>query len=150
MLFRSERALTTYTATEALDVGAVLQSKDPPATVLTALFVAAARHYTRDEVRRGCMVTEAMRADDPQAAALATEMAVPGSEVIRAYLAKHAAAKDVEGITDYVLLNLRGLSSYACLGYSQAKLVECSKIAGHALDARFKPDSRPKSRSPAR
>ena len=38
---------------------------------------------------------------------------------------------------DYVLLNLRGLSSYACLRYSQEKLVECSRIAGRALKAEF-------------
>jgi TetR/AcrR family transcriptional repressor for divergent bdcA len=39
---------------------------------------------------------------------------------------------------DYVLVNLRGLSSFACLGYTQEKLVECSKIAGRALEVEFK------------
>lgn len=104
---------------------------------MTELFIAAAKHYTRDAVRRGCMVTEAMRASDEKAAEVAANLAEYGSKIIRSYVAAHAPITEADRITDYVLLTLRGLSSYACLGYSQAKLVECSKIAGRALDAEF-------------
>ncbi|WP_126970326.1 hypothetical protein [Xanthomonas sp. BRIP62411] len=83
------------------------------------------------------MVTEAMRSDDAQAAAIATALADQGSSVIRAYIARHAAAKDVDRITDCVLLNLRRISSYVCLGYTGEKLVSCSQVAGRALDAKF-------------
>lgn len=132
-----QRTLDEYVATDFLALDRILDSTAPPAEELTDLFVAAAHHYTRDAVQRGCMVTEAMRADDPEAAAVATVLAGLGSEVIRNYIAAHASADDVDRILDYVLLTLRGLSSYACLGYSTEKLVSCSKVAGRALDAEF-------------
>ncbi len=132
-----ERTLRRYAGTEALPLQQVLASDAPPAEVLTALFVAAAKHYTRDPVLRGCMVTEAMRADDPQAAAIATELAEEGSTAIREYIARFAAAEDVDRIADYVLVTLRGISSYACLGFTTEKLVGCSGIAGKALDVEF-------------
>jgi TetR/AcrR family transcriptional repressor for divergent bdcA len=132
-----ERVLESYCANNTLPVEKHLRPGHPPAEALTDLMVAAARHYTRDPEQLGCMVTEAMQADDPQARELATRFAKTGSDVIRAYVAQHAAKKDVERITDYVLLNLRGLSSYARLGYTQKKLVDCSKTAGRALDAEF-------------
>ncbi|MNN54997.1 hypothetical protein D3C81_1698470 [compost metagenome] len=83
------------------------------------------------------MVTEAMRADDRDAAALASSLAAEGCEAIRAYVAAHAPADKVETITDYVILTLRGLSSYACLGHPQQKLVSCSKLAGIAFQSEF-------------
>jgi TetR/AcrR family transcriptional regulator, repressor for divergent bdcA len=132
-----ERALQSYVSTSALPLETILAPGIPPATALTDLLVAAAKHYTQDPVLRGCMMTEAMRADDPEASALAVTFAEAGSSVIRKYVAKHAKARDVGRIVDYVLLTLRGLSSYACLGFTGAKLVECAKVAGQALDAEF-------------
>jgi TetR/AcrR family transcriptional regulator, repressor for divergent bdcA len=132
-----ERALRSYASTESLQVDEVLAGKKPPAEELTALFVAAAKHYTRDPILRGCMVTEAMRADDPGAAVVASALAEAGNAVIRSYVSRFAAAAHVERITDYVLMTLRGLSSYACLGYSTDKLVDCSKVAGLSLIAEF-------------
>ena len=143
-----ERALHSYVADHSLPLDQVLAADGTAAEVLTALFVAAAKHYTRDPVLRGCMVTEAMRADDSQAAAIATALAAEGSAAIRAYIARFAAKADVDRITDYVLLTLRGLSSYACLGYSAAKLVDCSAIAGRALDAEFAPKKTAKKTRP--
>lgn len=139
-----ERALIKYATRNALPLEQLLSDKGTPPDVLTRLFVAAAQHYTQDPVRRGCMVTEAMRADDAQAAGIAAALAAEGSNAIRDYIAQFVAADDAERIADYVLLTLRGISSYACLGYSQAKLVECAKVAGRALTAEFKASSRPK------
>lgn len=132
-----ERTLRRYAESEALPLDAVLASDAPPAQVLTALFVAAARHYTRDPVLRGCMVTEAMRADDAQAAAMAATLAEAGSGAIRDYIARFAPAGTVDRIADYVLVTLRGISSYACLGLGTEKLVGCCAIAGRALEAEF-------------
>ncbi len=132
-----ERALRRYAANESLQLDEVLAADGPPAEVLTALFVAAAKHYTRHPVQRGCMVTEAMRSDDQQAAAVAIALAEEGSAAIRSYIAKFVPKKDVGRIADYVLVTLRGISSYACLGYSTSKLVECCGIAGKALNAEF-------------
>lgn len=132
-----ERALESYTSTESLQLDEVLRGSKPPAEELTTLFVEASKHYTRDPVLRGCMVTEAMRADDPAAAAAASALAETGSAMIRSYVSRFAAAADVDRITDYVLMTLRGISSYACLGYSTEKLVECAGVAGRALIAEF-------------
>ena len=133
-----ERALTHYVKTSALPLEEILASGGSPADVLTALFVAAAEHYTRDPARRGCLVTEAMRADDPEAAAIASALAANGSAAIAAYVRAHAPEGDADRITDYVLLTLRGISSYACLGYPGTKLIECAKVAGRALEAEFR------------
>lgn len=132
-----ERTLRNYVANYSLPMEELLSRQGPPAEVLTNLFGAAAIHYTARPPRLGCMVTEAMRADDEKAAAIASALAEPGIALLRTYVAAHAPAHDVERIVDYLLLTLRGISSYACLGYSQEKLVDCSKIAGGALIAEF-------------
>jgi TetR/AcrR family transcriptional repressor for divergent bdcA len=110
-----ERVRESYCANNTLPVEKLMRPGHPPAEALTDLMVAAAHHYTRDPEQLGCMVAEAMQADDPQARELAARFAKTGSDVIRSYVAQHAAKKDVERIADYVLLNLRGLSSYARL-----------------------------------
>lgn len=132
-----ERSLRSYVAKKTLPIDALLSLEGSPAERLTQLFVKAARHYTQDPVLRGCMVTEAMRADDPEAAAMAARFAAPGSDIIRSYVSRFATRTEAARITDYVLLTLRGLSSYACLGYSGKKLMACSQVAGRALDAEF-------------
>ncbi len=132
-----ERALVRYVSTNALPVEEILASTEKPAEVLTQLFISAALHYTRDPELRGCMVTEAMRSDDEQAAAIATDLARKNSALIRSYVAAHAAPKDVDRIVDYIHLTLGGLSSYARLGYSGEKLTECCKTAGRAFAADF-------------
>jgi len=132
-----ERALESYCANNTLPLEKYLRPGRPPAEALTDLMVAAAKHYTRDPEQLGCMITEAMQADDPKARDIANGLAKANIDVIRAYIAQHAAKKDAERLTDYVLLNLRGLSSYARLGYAQKKLVDCSRTAGRAFDAEF-------------
>lgn len=134
-----ERALNRYVSISALPIDKLLALEGEPPEVLTNFFVAVAKHYTQHPSLRGCMVTEAMRADDPEAAAMAVEIASPAISQIRSYVARHAPPEKVDGITDYVVMTLRGLSSYACLGYAQEKLVECSKVAGRVFEAEFAP-----------
>jgi len=129
--------LNRYVSTSALPIGELLALKGEPQEVLTNLFVTVAKHYTQHPTLRGCMVTEAMRADDPEAAAMAVRIASPAIAEIRSYVADHALPEKVDGITDYVVMTLRGLSSYACLGYAQDKLVECSKVAGKVFESEF-------------
>jgi len=144
-----ERALLHYVQHNSLPFEQLLAEPGPPADVLTGLFVASARHCTADPQRPGCMVTEAMRADDEQAAAIALTLAEYGTDLLRAYVAAHAPASEVERILDYLLLTLRGISSYACLGYSQEKLVNCARIAGSALNAGFAGMGNPSATVPA-
>jgi len=128
-----ERAMKRYAETEMLPLATVLAPGRPPAEALTDLFVQAARQYTQHDTRRGCMVTEGMRADDETARTMAAEIAKNASEAIEAFVAVHEA-RDHELITDYVLITLRGLSSYACLGYPGERLVACARMAGRALE----------------
>ncbi|WEJ12356.1 hypothetical protein [Sinorhizobium prairiense] len=79
------------------------------------------------------MVTETLQADDEQACALAAEQAKEPRDQIRSYIAAHAPKSEVDRITDYLLLNLRGLSAYARLGDTQKKLNDCARTAGPPL-----------------
>jgi len=137
MIALFERVLCSYRAKDFLPIETILRPGRPPAEALTELMVAAAQHYTRDAAALGCMITEAMQADNETARELASELASGAADIIRNYVAGHARKKDVDRITDYVLLNLRGLSSYARLAYTQAKLDGCSRTAGRALAAEF-------------
>ncbi len=132
-----ERVLRKYVETDFLPLEHILAPELKPVDAITNLFVAAARQYTANPQRPGCMVTEAMRADSADAAEVATALAAESGAVIRAYIAAHAAPGDVDRILDYVLVNLRGLSSFACLGYTAEKLIDCSKMAGRALETEF-------------
>lgn len=131
-----ERAMRLYATDESLPLDEILSSDGPPAEVLTNLLIQAARHYARHEIQRGCMITEGMRADDPVARDMATMLAEPGAEMIRSYVAQHAPDR-ADAITDYILLTLRGLSSFACLGREQEKLVGCARMAGKSLEHEF-------------
>jgi TetR/AcrR family transcriptional repressor for divergent bdcA len=132
-----ERTLRSYRSTDFLKIEKILRPGRPPVEALTDLMIAAARHYTKDATTRGCMITEALQGDDEQACALAAEQAKEPREQIRSYIAAHAPKSEVDRITDYLLLNLRGLSAYARLGYTQKKLIDCARTAGRALEGEF-------------
>jgi TetR/AcrR family transcriptional regulator, repressor for divergent bdcA len=131
-----DRAMRLYADKHSLPVHEILAPEKNPSDALTDLLVEAARHYSRDEACLGCMITEGMRADDPTARGMATALAEPGSEVIRDYITRHAP-DDAARITDFVLLTMRGLSSFACLGQSQDRLVESARMAGRSLSLEF-------------
>ena len=130
------RAMKRYVETDFLPLDDILTPDSDPAQALTELFVRATEHYTRHDKWKGCMVTEGMRADDETARDMAAELAKGGSDIIGNYIRQHHA-KDPERVTDYVLMTLRGLSSYACLGYSTKRLTECAKMAGRVLEGDF-------------
>lgn len=130
------RTMKRYAATEMLPLDEVLAPGRPPAEALTDLFVQAAQQYTRHATRRGCMITEGMRAVDETARAMAADLAKVASGKIGAFVAAHNLP-DSERITDYVLVTLRGLSSYACLGYPGDRLTDCARLAGRALELEF-------------
>lgn len=131
-----ERAMKRYAETETLPLADILTSERPPAEALAALFIEATKQYTRHDTRRGCMITEGMRADDPSARSRAAALAENASTAIRQYVAAHNPT-DAERITDYVLVTLRGLSSYACLGTPAERLIDCATMAGRALEQDF-------------
>jgi len=130
------RAMKRYVETDFLPLKDILTADGDPAEALTDLFVRATEQYTRHNRWKGCLITEGMAADDETARMMAAELAKGGRDIISNYIREHHA-KDTERVTDYVLMTLRGLSSYACLGYSTERLTECAKMAGRALDGDF-------------
>ncbi|MBO0143331.1 TetR/AcrR family transcriptional regulator [Agrobacterium sp. Ap1] len=130
------RAMGRYVENDFLPLDDILAPDSNPTEALTELFVRATEHYTRHDKWKGCMVTEGMRADDETARTMAAEHAKVGSDLIGTYIRDHHAI-DPERVTDYVLMTLRGLSSYACLGYSTERLTHCAEMAGRALEGDF-------------
>lgn len=128
-----ERAMQRYAATTMLPLAEILADGRDPTIALTDLLRTSARHYTADKRLRGCMVTEGMRADDAVARTKAAEVAKPGSDFIRAYVRRHFPEVATE-LGDYVLMTMRGLSSFACLGYTPARLDRCACIAAGAFE----------------
>lgn len=131
-----ERALQRYVTTRSLPLDTIFAETRSPVEALTELFVSATLQYTQDPQRRGCMVTEGMRANDQTAREMATQFAQPGNDAIGAYIAAHHAIDPVRA-TDYVLVTLRGLSSFAWLGHEQGRMVDCARIAGRTLEQEF-------------
>lgn len=135
-----ERAMQRHAENSALPLARILSLERPPAEALTALLVAAARQYGGDPCLRGCMITEGMRADDKTARRAAESLGQAGSDAIHAYIASKHPTR-ARQVTDYVLVTLRGLSSFACMGLSQKRLVETARIAGRALEGEFQEHS---------
>jgi TetR/AcrR family transcriptional repressor for divergent bdcA len=90
---------------------------------------------------RGCMITEGMRADDKTARDMAHVFGQAGADAIHAYV-EAKLPKRARQITDYVLVTMRGLSSFACLGMTHARLIAVARMAGHALESEFTPGGR--------
>jgi TetR/AcrR family transcriptional repressor for divergent bdcA len=132
-----ERVLQRYKGLDSLKAATYLRPGRPPAEALTEMLIAAARIYTSEPNRLGCLVTEATQADDPQAREIAATLAKGCTDVIRDYVAEHANPTETQRITDYVLMIVRGLSSYACLKNSEEQLVNCARTAGRTLEAEF-------------
>jgi len=128
-----DRAMRRYIENNMLDIDKLPAASSEPAVLLTELFVAAAIRYTENVKSLGCMVTEGLGADDETARNMAAELAKVSSDKIRTYVAARYPG-DHEKITDYVLLTLRGISSFARQGSGQERLMQCARIAGRALE----------------
>jgi len=127
-----QRAMQRYADAEMRPLSAILSDDRNPADAVTELLTMAARQYTADPARLGCLVTEALGADDPTARDMAAEIAMPSADAIRAYTRQHFPERHDE-LADYVLMTLRGLSSFSRQGYSGEKLEGCVRTAAMAL-----------------
>ena len=131
-----ERALQSYIETDFLPVSDILATDDDPARALTNVFIAAARHYTRNPERRGCMITEAMRADDAAAAAVAIALSESESQVLRDYIAAHAPPEAVDRRSDVLGGQRRAIREAHSLphrrGVDQVAATRERRLIGHA------------------
>jgi TetR/AcrR family transcriptional repressor for divergent bdcA len=130
------RAMLRYVSKDDLPLAEILHPERPPVEALSDLLITSAKHYTRDPHLRGCMVTEAMRADDEAARNMAAALAKGGSDAIFNFI-KKSHPKIARRVADYVLLTMRGLSSFASLGLSRERLVASATLAASSLEQEF-------------
>lgn len=130
-LFR--KVLEHYVTHEYLPLDNILASQSNPIEVLSDLFVAAAKHYTKDEACRGCLVTEALKANDKSVREIAAGFTKEPLDALTNYIDEHFPYSRKK-VSEYVFHILQGLSSHSRLGYPQKKLVDCAKIAAKAIE----------------
>ncbi len=119
-------------AASSLPLEGFLRPGRPPVEALAELIGDAARSYAEDPEVPGCLVLEAARGSaDEDSARLARRVAQRRRDQIRAFVAEtHPLAAD--GVVDYVVSTMSGLSASAREGFGEARL---SAIAQTALPA---------------
>jgi TetR/AcrR family transcriptional regulator, repressor for divergent bdcA len=129
-----ERVLARYASSE-LALAPFLRPGRAPDEALAALLERAARSYSHDPERTGCLVLEAARGNgESESAVLARQVAARRRGQIRAFVAKtHPRRAGV--VTDYVSTVMSGLSGSAREGMSEARLLKVAKAAGAGLTA---------------
>lgn len=123
-----EHALRRYAAEQSLPASELFDGRDLGDAV-AILFVSAAEQYSRDAACRGCLVTEATRAADPQARAIADEI----SAVMIGTITEEIRKRDPEQgdtLADVVVTIVRGLSAAAFTGMDGARLRAAAEKAG--------------------
>ncbi|WP_342655219.1 TetR/AcrR family transcriptional regulator [Pseudomonas sp. F3-2] len=127
-----EKAMLRYASENALPLDKLLAPDRTVPDALAGLFVAAAKQYAKDNVLRGCMITEGLRADDEVAREMAQALANEGIKVIREYL-DQALPDKAQCLSDYLTITLRGLSAAACSGMPRKRLIEVAQTAGRFI-----------------
>ncbi|QET04711.1 MULTISPECIES: TetR/AcrR family transcriptional regulator [Cupriavidus] len=127
-----ERVLERYARTE-LVLADVLRPGREPAEAIADLLERAARRYSRDPGRRGCLVLESARGnDDSESATLARRVAEARRAQVRRYIAT-THSKQAGAVTDYVALVMSGLSAGAREGMGEARLVAVARAAAETV-----------------
>ncbi|KAA2234586.1 TetR/AcrR family transcriptional regulator [Salinarimonas soli] len=124
--------LDRYSAS-VLALDEILLPSRAPGEALLELIVGAARAYSHDPERRGCLVLEAVRGcDDEESVTLARRSAESRRDQVRAYVARsHPEVADI--VTDYVASTMSGLSACAREGMSEDRLTAVARAAGPGL-----------------
>lgn len=129
-----ERVLDRYASSE-LALARILLPDRAPAEALTDLLERAARSYSHDPERTGCLVLEAARGNgESESAVLAREVAERRRAQIREFVARTHPRK-ASAVTDYVSTVMSGLSGSAREGMSAARLLKVARTAGVGLAA---------------
>lgn len=127
-----ERVLERYARTE-LVLADVLRTDREPAEAIADLLERAARRYSRDPGRRGCLVLESARGnDDSESATLARRVAEARRAQVRRYIAT-THPKQAGAVTDYVALVMSGLSAGAREGMGEVRLVAVARAAAETV-----------------
>ncbi len=128
-----ERCLAVYVEEANLPADKILTPDRPLPEAIQALLLQATELYTQSKTRRGCMVIEGTRADDPQARALANSHGDKAFAFIQQRI-KQTQPDRARELTDYVVTTLRGLSVGARIGLSRARLLSVARLAGQSFE----------------
>lgn len=127
-----DRCLEAYVEEANLPAEKILVDGRSLDTAIPALFLEAAKLYGKSALQRGCLVAEAMRADDAEARALASKYGNVASDFIQSYIAR-THPEHARALADYVVTTLRGLSAAARVGLPRARLVAVARLAGRSF-----------------
>jgi TetR/AcrR family transcriptional repressor for divergent bdcA len=128
-----ERCLAVYVEEANLPADRILTPDRPLGEAISDFLLHAAALYTRSKTRRGCMAAEGLRADDPQARALAGAYAGASATFIEHYIRRSEPQRARE-LADYVVTTLQGLSASARAGLSRPRVTSVAKLAGLAFE----------------
>ena len=128
-----ERCLAIYVSEANLPADKILMPDRPLSEAINDLLRQAVRLYTKSKAKRGCMVAEGMRADDPQARQLANAYGDAAADFIEDYI-KRSQPHQARTLADYVVTTLQGLSAGARAGRSRARLLAVAELAGQAFE----------------
>ncbi len=132
------RVLQRYACTDGVPLGEILQPGRPVAEALAAVLVEAAQRYAGNPNGAGCIAIEGARCNDREAQEAARALTAAGAATIHGFIAAtHPEA--AEGLADYVVTVMNGLSTMARQGYGSDRLRATAALAGtviaHALRA---------------
>ncbi|WP_229828172.1 TetR/AcrR family transcriptional regulator [Pigmentiphaga litoralis] len=125
--------LAAYVEEANLPADKILTPDRQVPEAINELLLNAALLYTKSATKRGCLATEGMRADDPQARALATAHGKAAAAFIENYIAQTHPTRARE-LADFVVTMLQGLSAAARAGLSKPRLVSVAKLAGQGFE----------------
>ncbi|HGN2550754.1 TPA: TetR/AcrR family transcriptional regulator [Pseudomonas aeruginosa] len=135
-----ERCLAVYVEEANLPANKILTLGRPLPEAINDLLLRGAELYTKSKAKRGCMVAEGMRADDPQARALANAYGETAAHFIEHYISQ-TEPKRARELADYVVTTLQGLSAASRAGLSKARLLAVAKLAGQSFEMFLAPPS---------
>lgn len=129
-----ERCLAMYVDEASLSSAGILVPGRPLIEGVGELFIRATDIYSKSKTKRGCMVTEGMRADDQEARMLAKTHGDAAAAFIERFIAQHDP-RHARVLADYVVITLRGLSATARMGLSRPRLRASATLAAKSFEA---------------
>jgi len=129
-----ERCLAIYVDETSLSSAGILVPGRPLIEGVSELIMRATGIYCKSKTKRGCMVTEGMRADDQEARMLAKTHGDAAAAFIEHFISQHDP-KHARVFADYVVITLRGLSATARIGLSRPRLLAAATLAAQSFEA---------------
>lgn len=129
-----ERCLALYVEEAHVPANLIMVPGRPLNEAVSELFVRATEAYTKSKTKRGCMVSEGMRAHDQEARVMAKSHGDAAAAFIERFIAQYEP-EHARALADYVVITLRGLSATARSGLSRPRLRLAANLAGHGFEA---------------